>query len=222
MSEQVPKKQGFLERKSNRREFMKVGCQGIAGAAVSMSILKYFTSSAQAAGVPLADGLIIADPNRCSGCKRCETVCTTYNDGKAHPYISRVKVSRNYNFGLDGPRYNFQNADGQFGNFKIIAEPCMQCAHPVPCVEVCPVDAISADDITRARVVDQETCIGCTLCTQNCPWAVITVDPESRKAQKCFLCYGKPECVANCPNGALQYVPWREVQAVVRRNRAYS
>ncbi len=220
MSQETQKKKGLFERSTNRRQFLKMGCQGVAGAAVSMSILKYFTSSPAAAGVPLADGLIIADPNQCTGCKRCETVCTTFNDGKAHPYISRVKVNRNYNYGLDGPRYNFQDGDGQFGNFKIIPEPCMQCEHPVPCVEVCPVDAISADDITRARVVDQETCIGCTLCTQHCPWEVITVDPETNKDQKCFLCNGKPACVDNCPTKALDYIPWRDVANAVKRHRA--
>ena len=30
-----------------------------------------------------AEGLVVADPTRCVGCRRCELACTEYNDGKA-------------------------------------------------------------------------------------------------------------------------------------------
>ena len=44
-------------------------------------------------------GMIIGDPTRCVGCRRCELACTEFNEGVSQPAISRIKVARNYNFG---------------------------------------------------------------------------------------------------------------------------
>ena len=38
-----------------------------------------------------------------------------------------------------------------------------------------------------------------------------TFDEETKKAQKCHLCNGDPECVKACPTGALRYVPWEDL-----------
>src|SRR4030042_6021575 len=32
-----------------------------------------------------AEGIVIADPTKCVGCRRCELACTEFNDGKASP-----------------------------------------------------------------------------------------------------------------------------------------
>ena len=42
-----------------------------------------------------AKGLIIADPNLCVACHRCELACTEFNDGKATPRLARIKITRN-------------------------------------------------------------------------------------------------------------------------------
>ena len=209
-------KKGFLERGTSRRDFLKFSGKSIAGAAVSLSVVGLFTKSADAEGIPLATGLLISEPSRCTGCRRCETVCTVANDGKAQPHISRVKVGRNYNFGTDGPKNIYYDQDGNLGNFTIVADTCKQCKDPVPCATVCPMGAIEAQPKTGTRVVNEDKCIGCGLCVNECPWAAITVDTEDRKAKKCFLCNGDPECVKNCPTGSLKLVPWEEVRKVMR------
>ncbi|MDW7674253.1 MAG: 4Fe-4S dicluster domain-containing protein, partial [Bacillota bacterium] len=157
-----------------------------------------------------AKGVVMADPTRCTGCKRCEIACTNIQDGKTHPYVSRIKVSRNYNFGPQGAYMGMWRTEGQYGNFRIIPETCKQCKHPVPCAIACPQKAISADSQTGARVVDEAKCVGCGMCASTCPWYMITVDPDKRKASKCNLCSGDPACVNACPTRALVLIPWKD------------
>ncbi|QHI68381.1 monomeric [FeFe] hydrogenase [Tichowtungia aerotolerans] len=43
---------------------------------------------------------------------------------------------------------------------------------PVPCEEICPVNAVSKDETGR-EIIDQEKCISCGQCTRACPFAAI-------------------------------------------------
>jgi len=45
---------------------------------------------------------------------------------------------------------------------------------------------------------------------------MISLDPETKKASKCFLCDGKPKCVEACPAEALIRVPWVDLTGKVR------
>jgi Fe-S-cluster-containing hydrogenase component 2 len=71
----------------------------------------------------------------------------------------------------------------------------------------CPTKAIRIDDVTGARVIDQELCIGCQTCIQACSYELsrIRFDRVKKKAIKCDLCGGDPACVKACPTGALSY-----------------
>lgn len=40
-------------------------------------------------------------------------------------------------------------------------------------------------------------------------------DEEAKKATKCHLCGGNPECVQACPAGALRYVPWSDLTEAI-------
>ncbi len=221
MSEEI-KEKSFFTKQTSRRDFLKVGSKGLVGAAVSMSFLRFFTGSTSAEGFALASGLLISDVSRCTGCRRCEMLCTVANDGKIHPHISRVKVGRNYNFGTDGVGRNWAEEAGNYGTAAIIADTCKQCADPVPCAEACPVGAIVAQEGTNTRVVNEDTCIGCGMCSNACPWNVITVDADDRKAKKCFLCDGDPACASMCPSGSLALIPWKEVRAAIPYRRRYT
>lgn len=219
MSKEKEEEKNFMERPTSRRDFLKQSCAGAAGAAVSFSILGLFTDSAEAKGIALADGIVIADPVRCTGCRRCETNCTAFNDGKAHPYISRVQVGQNYNFGKKGPGIAYWRGNGQFGDFTIIAETCRQCESP-RCINACPMEAIGVDEKTGARVVDKNKCVGCGRCVTACPYDIPTVDPETEKSTKCTLCEGEPSCAQGCPTGAIRFIPWKEVElALIERER---
>lgn len=201
-----------VQHETTRRGFLKLG----ASAGVSLAMAGAFTNLVKAANFSASSGLLIltnakgmllADPTRCVGCRRCELACTTANDGKSQPSVSRIHVARNLNFGSSGPANAYSRGEGVYGNFRVVAETCKQCPHPVPCATICQQGAIVADPVTGARVVDPEKCIGDGLCVGACPWQMIQVDPETRKATKCFLC---GECVAACPTGALKMVSWRD------------
>jgi Fe-S-cluster-containing dehydrogenase component len=157
-----------------------------------------------------AEGLVIDDPTKCVGCQRCELACTEFNDGKASPATARIKVRRNLNFGPKGA-YAGRRAQGLWGNGLIIQDLCKQCPHPVPCADACPNDAIVLLPPTNARAVDLGKCVGCKMCLKACPWEMMSLDPETGKATKCFLCRGSPKCVQACPAGALRYAPWRDL-----------
>jgi len=199
-----------LGQSLSRRQFLKVSGVTVAG----MSALGFLLSKGEAK-TPLvimdqAQGLVVADPTRCVGCRRCELACTEFNDGKASPTLSRIKVSRNLNFGPKGV-YGGQRGHGNWGDGLIVQDLCKQCPHPVPCANACPNDAIVIKPPLNARVVDLEKCIGCKMCQRACPWEMMSFDAETNKATKCFLCNGKPKCVEACPAEALAFVPWRDV-----------
>ena len=193
----------------SRREFLWVSGISIIG----MSTLGPALTSATAKPVLImeqARGLVVSDPTKCVGCRRCELACTEFNDGKAAPSMARVKIARNLNFGPKGALAG-QRGQGNWGNGLIVQDLCKQCPHPVPCADACPNDAITVQPPTNARVVDAEKCVGCRMCLKACPWEMISFDNETGKATKCFLCAGRPKCVEACPAAALSYVSWRDL-----------
>lgn len=193
----------------SRRDFLKMA--GVGGAGFAVFGLTGSTASKPApVYVANAKMMVVHDASRCVGCRRCEVACTLFHDNKVQPAISRVKLSRNYNFGPEGPRMGYERGQGLFGDFRLIADTCLQCAHPVPCATTCAQGAIVLDPKTNARVVDTRKCIGCQKCVVACPWAMTSFDPETKKATKCDLCGGNPQCVKTCPAGALSYVPWTD------------
>ena len=146
--------------------------------------------------------LIVTDRARCSGCQRCELMCSLRNDGRACQTTARVRLWQNYNFGptVDG-------ADGVYRNCEFTVEHCKQCKDAW-CVKNCPVHAIKPDQETGARVVDPDVCIGCGMCHEACPWNMPVVDPVSGVSTKCIAC---GRCAVQCPNGAIQFVDWKDI-----------
>jgi Fe-S-cluster-containing dehydrogenase component len=207
------KKEGFLQGKTTRREFLKISGTGVAGAAAGIALYNLFgggkPQGAKVRVFETASGAVVHFTERCSGCLRCETNCTSVNDGKAHPYIARIKVGRNSAYGPHGVTLGWARADGQMGNFRLDGETCKQCAVPA-CGNACPVGAIKADKTTRARVVNLDKCIGCGSCERACPFHMAVVDPETKKSAKCLLCNGHPACAENCPNGAIRFYSWAD------------
>ena len=83
-----------------------------------------------------------------------------------------------------------------------IVNVCNQCSEPA-CLDVCPTGAITksaADGIVR---INETKCLGCGLCDLACPYGGIDFHPGSKKASKCDLCDGDPQCLSACPTKAI-------------------
>jgi Fe-S-cluster-containing dehydrogenase component len=225
MSDTKQDREGFLEKATSRLDFLKVTGVGLAGAFVALTMGCATTVRSRDGKElrvwALPAGALVHDPNRCVACKRCEAICTVRNDGKASAYISRVKVSRNLNFGVAGVSAAYAKADGQLGNFRIVAETCRQCTQPA-CGDACPAGAIVADKATGARVVNAKKCVGCGSCQAACPWHIATLDPETRVSTKCTTCEGSPTCAKACPTGALALYPYAEAEKLLWGSDAVS
>lgn len=124
-------------------------------------------------------------PEKCIGCRTCEIVCSFAHNGKSNPRFANIKV------------VPFEKAGIQ------VPITCQQCEHAA-CMEVCPVHAISRDEI-GAVIINHEKCIGCKTCMNACPLGNIGVNTEKKQMHKCDLCGGDPNCVKFCPSGALTF-----------------
>ena len=74
---------------------------------------------------------------------------------------------------------------------------CAQC-EDYPCIDACPVNALSVDEETSAVLVDRDVCNSCSLCIKACPGQVPFLHPGDNKATICDLCEGDPECAKVC------------------------
>ncbi|MFH1122664.1 MAG: 4Fe-4S dicluster domain-containing protein [Pseudomonadota bacterium] len=131
--------------------------------------------------------IIYVDPQRCTGCKVCEMVCSLHHENEVNPAKSRINVMTWEHEGIDIP---------------IV---CQQCEDP-PCEEICPTNAIYRDRETGALLINEETCIGCRMCISACPFGAPAVRSDTGEVIKCDLCMGEPKCVEFCEPKALQYI----------------
>jgi Fe-S-cluster-containing dehydrogenase component/CRP-like cAMP-binding protein len=141
---------------------------------------------------------MVIDTERCTRCDDCVRACAQNHDG--NPRFIR--------HGPQFDRYQFTHS-------------CMHCVDPV-CMIGCPTGAIRRNAETGVVSVNAETCIGCKVCSESCPYENIVmvevhdtrgrllVDRESKlpilQATKCDLCQELPTgpaCVAACPHEAL-------------------
>ena len=133
--------------------------------------------------------MMIVDPEKCTGCRNCELVCSVKHNGASSPALARIHIVK------------WENENPYMP---------MRCQHcdDAPCVRACLTGALSRDLETGVVTVDEERCIGCGTCMLVCPVGVLQLDKKQKKMLKCDLCQGEeiPACVANCPNEALAYV----------------
>lgn len=208
-----PETAGTTKQKfATRRQVLAMAGCGVAGLVVGGVLASWGVTSESIASGRIAirttpTKMIVTDRARCSGCQRCEMMCTLKNDGRADQSIARVRVWDNYYYGASP-----DTDDGIFDNCEFTIEHCKQCEDP-NCMKYCPVHAIVADENTGARVVDTDVCIGCGMCTQACPWNMPRIDSQTGTSTKCISC---GRCAEQCPNGAIEFVDWQDIaQAVI-------
>jgi Fe-S-cluster-containing hydrogenase component 2 len=74
---------------------------------------------------------------------------------------------------------------------------CTQCTD-YPCVDACPYDALSVNNLTGAVIVDQKKCTACGVCSAKCPGKIPHLHPNRKYVLICDLCYGDPQCAKIC------------------------
>ena len=139
---------------------------------------------------------ILVNSEVCSGCRACEVACVAHHDGRFGTAATRIHVVKVEALGIDQPHV------------------CRQCggadAGRAPCIDACPVGALSKDERTGAILVDVDpvstsACIGCAACVDACPFGMAALHPEAGTAIICDLCGGDPACVQRCATGAIVY-----------------
>ncbi|MCX7794651.1 MAG: 4Fe-4S dicluster domain-containing protein [Thermodesulfovibrionales bacterium] len=193
------------ERKFTRREILKAAG---AGAALVLAQKYGVFSIAWADPQKKTLKMVVVDYSKCTGCRVCEAVCSSYNNpviingerlsGLGNPTHSRIRI-HSFNPDVDIPNV------------------CAMCPD-APCVNACPVNpepktgrkAIYRDDKTLTIQTDLERCISCGSCAKACAekrTAVLELDPKTGKPRAvCNLCGGDPQCVKQCPFDALSMV----------------
>jgi Fe-S-cluster-containing hydrogenase component 2 len=141
------------------------------------------------------------DYQKCTGCRTCELVCAVQHDGCSNPTRSRIKVVK-------------WEARGLY-----IPMSCQQC-QDAPCLNICPVKAISKDEELGRVMVDYDTCIGCRSCVSICPFGAISFNVIDKMVFKCDLCDGDPQCVRFCDVKAVDFVEENDVSILKTRSAA--
>jgi Fe-S-cluster-containing hydrogenase component 2 len=139
--------------------------------------------------------IIRVHPEKCTGCRACETYCALEQEGLVNPALARVRVLK------DEPRNLF---------LPILCPPCDEKA----CVDACPEPgAMTIDPCTGAVVIAEALCTGCSKCIRACSIGAIRLLRQAGRGKfgkavafKCNQCGGAPWCVKVCAPGALEYV----------------
>lgn len=176
---------------------------------------------------------VVANPNKCIGCKSCEIACAV-----AHLDISVVTAGL-----VDAPfspRINLVRAER-----ATMPVQCRQC-DDAPCANACPAAAIVHQG--NKIVVKTELCIGCKACMLACPFGAIDMVPQCKNGQKqmqglsvinkeekhnkevmaahkCDLCAGRtggPACVEVCPVDAFTIVKPEVINNSIKNKRRSS
>lgn len=139
---------------------------------------------------------LVFDKKTCMGCHSCEVACKQEHELGVGPRLVRV-------------------IEGSADFFPVY---CHHCAK-APCREVCPVDAISRNE-QGIVLIDNDLCIGCRVCVDECPFEAMQFEDNREIAIKCDLCVDRlidnkqPACMSICPTGSIYFRNKKNIAAV--------
>jgi carbon-monoxide dehydrogenase iron sulfur subunit len=162
---------------------------------------------------------VFVHPERCIGCKQCETACAV-----AHSQTKNLFLAV---FETPAPKPRIHAEPGLVLN-TAFPNKCRHC-NPAPCQAACPTAAISRPaDHPEIVFLNPNKCIACGMCAIVCPFDVITYYASSAVpgrpvvAIKCDHCIDRqrlgeiPACVEACKVEALA---WGELNELVKAAR---
>ncbi|MFC2070183.1 4Fe-4S dicluster domain-containing protein [Chloroflexota bacterium] len=135
----------------------------------------------------MPEKVLVINPEKCTGCRKCEMICSVFHYGASDPSRSLIKIKKWEHIGLYLP------------------VTCQSCDEPF-CTEVCPAKACHRDPETNNVIIDRNKCIGCKTCIIACPFGVPLFDKVEHVSVKCDFCGGDPQCVSCCATEAIKYI----------------
>ena len=157
---------------------------------------------------------VIVDTSLCLGCRSCELACAVAHSEAKTLYGVIASGEK------PGHRINVE-ACGRMA----VPLRCNQCADAA-CVLVCPTGAVYREAEGEPVLFDADRCIGCGMCVQACPFGVIVMSADGKRALKCDMCVERlergeePACANACPTGALVFGDAEDAGRAKRRKAA--
>ncbi len=155
-----------------------------------------FTADLIGLGVAQARSALIIDMDLCVRCGNCVQACSDLHNGYSRLIRRGKKLTR-------------REQGGSLQNL-FFPNSCLHCRTP-DCMAPCPVGSIARDKDGEVYIKDH--CVGCGGCAKACEFGnismVVVGDKKAAKpkrlASKCDICrgYDAPNCVYNCPQGAI-------------------
>ncbi len=180
----------------------------------------------------MSDKAFLVDTTKCSGCRSCQVACKQWNEnpGEKTRFFSGTEYTNPAELSaITWNHVKFFPVDwtgAERPEWTIMHKKCYHC-ETANCIRVCPEKAISKVD--GWVVIDQDRCIGCGACVNECVYHVPGVAEEDYsahyvanpgvranawyeriqkgKSHKCNACTKNrrdvPACAFACPTGAL-------------------
>jgi len=161
------------------------------------------------------------DTTLCIGCKACEVACKSWN-GLSADVFELSGDSYDNTRHMNGENWRHVKFIEQFpedrsgGRWLLMSDVCKHCVQ-AGCLEVCPTGAIIRTEYDTV-VIQADVCNGCRDCIAACPFGVIEINPLSKTAMKCTLCYDRlqsgmpPACAQACPTYSIQFGTIEDLQ----------